>query len=198
MQPKRYEIVVGNIGTVYDGHDAKLAEIHYQAYTDASQHPRGRASGENVTMLVDMSISKVYIGGPSDEATELPQDRYGEEQMQAAASSQEQPASEFIAKIRPGTGESFNGQDVYISPDQSTLYIRIPLQHQLPIDGGCDCPFCKANPLFAPQWDVLALSARATSDGGERCWTVHFPRMEACCDRWRAMPQDKPRIHPSR
>lgn len=215
MKPKHYEVIVGNIGTVYDGQNRREAGIHVRAYIASSKFPIGRASGEPVTLLVngDVEFEFQWTGNtetveplpimPLADDEELvclepddgsprdggPQDRYGEEQMQASQ-------GRHLRQRRPGADDTFNGQDIYISQDHSTLYIRIPLQHQLPVEGGCSCEFCKANPLFAPQWDVIALSARAKSDGGERCWTIHFPRMEACCERWRAIPLEEPRIHP--
>lgn len=57
-----YEVIVGNIGKVYDGDDLTEAQKHFDSYTEASSLPRGRASGENVTMLEDGEIIKEWAG----------------------------------------------------------------------------------------------------------------------------------------
>jgi hypothetical protein len=48
-----YQVVVGNIGTVYDGTTEEIALASYDAYKLLSREPRGRASGEAVTVLRD-------------------------------------------------------------------------------------------------------------------------------------------------
>jgi len=46
-----WQVIVGNIGTVYDGDDAKSAMRTYLEYIDQSKLVYGRASGENVVLL---------------------------------------------------------------------------------------------------------------------------------------------------
>jgi hypothetical protein len=63
-----------------------------------------------------------------------------------------------------------NGADVIAHDAESgATYIRLPVQLQRPIDGGCHCPSCKANPTRTPTWDTLAIPPKGTA------WTVHMP-----------------------
>ena len=48
---KRFQVVVGNIGTVYDGESLQRALDLFFAYKDASMFGQGRALGESVTMF---------------------------------------------------------------------------------------------------------------------------------------------------
>ena len=47
----RYQVIVGNIGTVYDGDSVDEAERVYQEYKSQSQSKHGRAAGETVTLM---------------------------------------------------------------------------------------------------------------------------------------------------
>ena len=49
----RFEVIVGNIGTVYDGDNRGLADQDFAAYVRLSKAGYGRASGEDVTLFVD-------------------------------------------------------------------------------------------------------------------------------------------------
>ena len=51
-----------------------------------------------------------------------------------------------------------------------TSFVALPAETRRPIDGGCQCAYCKAHPDKRPMWDTLAISADAT-----RAWTVHYP-----------------------
>jgi hypothetical protein len=58
-----YRVIVGNMGTVYNG-DSKtqaLNDFHY--YADQSMLGIGRASGESVTMFENGEIFKEHLGG---------------------------------------------------------------------------------------------------------------------------------------
>jgi hypothetical protein len=46
-----YEVIVGNIGYVYKGDDQKIAEEMFDAYCTLSRHSKGRAAGEDVTLM---------------------------------------------------------------------------------------------------------------------------------------------------
>lgn len=45
-----FKVIVGNIGTVYDGPSRKEAGQHYHEYVSQSKSDCGRAGGESVTM----------------------------------------------------------------------------------------------------------------------------------------------------
>lgn len=59
---KTYEVLVGNIGTVYSGPSSTVARREYAAYVRLSKQSTGRASGEPVTLFVDHEIVKEYTG----------------------------------------------------------------------------------------------------------------------------------------
>lgn len=46
-----YQVVVGNVGTVYDGPNKKRAESEFNAYKAISLTGKGRAGGGDVTIL---------------------------------------------------------------------------------------------------------------------------------------------------
>lgn len=67
-----YEVVVGNVGTVYSGGSLKKALAKFRAYVEESRagHPdgsAGRASGEDVTLFRDGDIFKEHVGFLSRE-----------------------------------------------------------------------------------------------------------------------------------
>ncbi|HET9536988.1 MAG TPA: hypothetical protein VFP43_16890 [Mesorhizobium sp.] len=66
----RYQVVVGNIGTVYDGPSFLDASFHLAAYRLQSQSGRGRAGGETVTLLRDGEILEEYLGTQDIERKE--------------------------------------------------------------------------------------------------------------------------------
>ena len=57
-----YEVVVGNIGTVYFGDDVDMAKGDFKFYVEESQHGTGKAAGESVTLLDDYEVVKKYNG----------------------------------------------------------------------------------------------------------------------------------------
>lgn len=55
-----YEVIVGNIGQVYDGPSKRAAMACFHQYVDQSKAIGFRASGEPVTLLADGDISREY------------------------------------------------------------------------------------------------------------------------------------------
>ena len=60
--PPNYEVVVGNIGTVYSGPSQVKAAADHKEYVDQSRTGYGRASGESVTTFIDGEIFEHYEG----------------------------------------------------------------------------------------------------------------------------------------
>ena len=58
----KYEVVVGNIGTVYSGNNMRIAERTYDDYVRISKRAHGRASGEFVILFNDGAITREYLG----------------------------------------------------------------------------------------------------------------------------------------
>lgn len=54
-----------------------------------------------------------------------------------------------------------------------TLFVALPAELRRPIDGGCNCPYCKSHPSKTPAWDTLAIDTAAE----RRTWTVHYPEL---------------------
>lgn len=52
----KYQVVVGNVGTIYDGDNPIMARTEYGVMKQASKAPYGRASGEPVTLFCDGEI----------------------------------------------------------------------------------------------------------------------------------------------
>jgi len=61
---KEFQVIVGNIGTVYHGTNRKEAERTFTEYQKLSHEAYGRGSKEDVTLLMDGKIIKerTYIG----------------------------------------------------------------------------------------------------------------------------------------
>lgn len=57
-----YEVVVGNIGTVYTGTNPVEAILTYSKYKEYSRTQYGRASGEDVHLFLDSEILSEYLG----------------------------------------------------------------------------------------------------------------------------------------
>jgi hypothetical protein len=55
-----YEVICGNVGSVYSGTDEAEARAKYQTYIEASKAEYGRASGEDVTLMRDGDIADEY------------------------------------------------------------------------------------------------------------------------------------------
>lgn len=62
MSKSKFQVVVGNIGTVYDGNNFMQAQSKYSSYVKLAKAPHGRASGENVTFFHNDEIRAEYIG----------------------------------------------------------------------------------------------------------------------------------------
>ncbi len=59
---KKYEIVVSNIGTVYQGNSKKEAEKIYNEYIKLSKGNYGRACGENCYFMKNGEPLKTFYG----------------------------------------------------------------------------------------------------------------------------------------
>ena len=53
MKTENYQVIVGNIGTVYDGSNQTKANGIYDEYVQMSKDNYGRAGGESVTLMED-------------------------------------------------------------------------------------------------------------------------------------------------
>ena len=71
--------------------------------------------------------------------------------------------------------ETMNGQPIFVSHDESTLFIPIPADLAAPVTGGCQCDYCKAHRDVPARWDAIALRAKPKNTEGEHVWTVHLP-----------------------
>lgn len=60
--PHEWQVLVGNVGTVYNGAHYHEALTTYHAYIERSQANDGRAAGEPVTLLRDGEIVREYEG----------------------------------------------------------------------------------------------------------------------------------------
>lgn len=57
-----YQLIVGNVGTVYEGPNGFEAMKQYWQYVACSKAPYGRASGEDVTLICDDEIKREFVG----------------------------------------------------------------------------------------------------------------------------------------
>ena len=63
-----YEVIVGNVGSLYQGKSRVKALATYVAYVTSSQeHDGARCYGEGVTLLVDFEIDREHAGHLSGE-----------------------------------------------------------------------------------------------------------------------------------
>ena len=51
-----YEVIVGNIGTVYGGHNYKSAYKDFREYSELALNGYGRCAGEEVTLFKNGEI----------------------------------------------------------------------------------------------------------------------------------------------
>ena len=58
----RYEVIVGNVGTVYDGSGKVAAKTTYLRYVKVSLSGAGRAGGEGVVLMEDGEIIAEHYG----------------------------------------------------------------------------------------------------------------------------------------
>lgn len=63
----RFEVIVGNIGSVYRGTNKKEAFKKYHAYIELSKSGSGRAGGEDVTLMVNDEPLQEYGGSNTQE-----------------------------------------------------------------------------------------------------------------------------------
>jgi hypothetical protein len=66
----RYQVIVGNIGTVYDGDNMIGANLHYGIYKGKSLSDDGRASGEDVTLMDNDEIKFEHLGHQDGESND--------------------------------------------------------------------------------------------------------------------------------
>ena len=59
---KAFQVVVGNVGHVYDGSNYMQASCIYAKWVKASKQGEGRAAGEPVTMFHNGEIKREYFG----------------------------------------------------------------------------------------------------------------------------------------
>jgi hypothetical protein len=69
-EEERYEVIVGNIGTVYDGDDLSEAERVYEEYVGQSKGGYGRAADEDVTLMGDGEPIQEYDAPEPDVVAE--------------------------------------------------------------------------------------------------------------------------------
>ena len=65
-----YQVIVGNIGTVYSGGSKVIAFETFKEYVQQSKTRGMRASGETVVLLVNGEVEKEFIGSLSKEGRE--------------------------------------------------------------------------------------------------------------------------------
>ena len=58
----QYEVIVGNIGTVYQGSNEKQAKQRFNEYVKQSKRGFGRAGGESVTLMESGEPKKEHRG----------------------------------------------------------------------------------------------------------------------------------------
>lgn len=68
----QYQVVVGNIGTVYDGPNVIEARMAYSSYVKQSTENYGRAAGESVTMFLNGEVRREHDGAGEDEERPRP------------------------------------------------------------------------------------------------------------------------------
>lgn len=65
-------VIVGNIGTVYDGHERRVANEAFNEYKGQSKTGYGRASGEQVVLLCEGEILREYFPPLDENGNPLP------------------------------------------------------------------------------------------------------------------------------
>ena len=63
----RYQVIVGNIGTVHDGDSHLAAVACWASYRDRSQAGLGRGAGESVVLMADDEIEREHHGAERGE-----------------------------------------------------------------------------------------------------------------------------------
>jgi hypothetical protein len=68
----KYQVIVGNIGTVYDGDSRVKAGAEFANYKIDSIRFIGRAAGEDIILMMDGEPLEEYIGSRSTVAIDVP------------------------------------------------------------------------------------------------------------------------------
>ena len=63
----QFQVIVGNVGYVYEGNLFKEALQHYAEYKRQSMNEYGRAAGEDVTLMKDQEPLYEYFGTFNEE-----------------------------------------------------------------------------------------------------------------------------------
>ncbi len=58
----QYQVIVGNVGNVYDGDNKQEAYKHYSEYVYLSKYDTGIASGESVTIMDGGEVENEFAG----------------------------------------------------------------------------------------------------------------------------------------
>ena len=58
----RWEVIVGNIGCVYEDYNTFWAYAYFNTCVGQSKRNEGRVAGENVTLLCNGEIMKEHVG----------------------------------------------------------------------------------------------------------------------------------------
>lgn len=59
---QNYQVIVGNVGMVYDGPSAEEARSKFDVYVELSKSHVGRAGGEDVTIFLNDEIVREFAG----------------------------------------------------------------------------------------------------------------------------------------
>ena len=81
----RYTLVVGNVGTVYDGDSLETAIKDFDEYVILSNDNHGRAGGEDVTLFKNDEILKEHQGFISYAWERMEQEFYTQEELKEEA-----------------------------------------------------------------------------------------------------------------
>lgn len=65
-----FQVIVGNIGCVYDGTSSSEADEAYREYVEQSKGGYGRAAGESVVMTENNEPVREFLGRLIDESGE--------------------------------------------------------------------------------------------------------------------------------
>ncbi len=66
-----FELIVGNIGTVYTGTDSEEANRLFEVYLDQSANlPGCRAYGEDITLFLDGEPTREHLGAFRNDNTD--------------------------------------------------------------------------------------------------------------------------------
>ena len=66
----QYQVIVGNIGTTYEGSSKVIAFETYKEYVQQSKTSHMRATGESVVLLVNEKVEKEHFGSLALEGRE--------------------------------------------------------------------------------------------------------------------------------